>query len=36
VVAPLIEESEKLENVKSATQEREKICDLLPELRGKI
>ncbi len=36
VVAPLIEESDKLENVKSATQEREKIVKLMPEIRGQI
>ena len=36
VVTPLIEESEKLENVKDATSEWEKIYDMFPEMKGKI
>ncbi|MFA6255560.1 MAG: ATP-dependent DNA helicase RecG [Candidatus Absconditabacterales bacterium] len=36
VVTPLIEESEKLEEVKAATTEFEEIKALYPELRGKI
>ncbi len=36
VVTPLIEESEKMENLKAATTEREKICSLFPEYKNKI
>lgn len=36
VVTPLIEESEKMENLKAATTEREKVCDLFPEFESKI
>lgn len=36
VVTPLIEESEKMENVKAATTERERVCDLFPEFKNKI
>lgn len=36
VVTPLIEESEKLEEVKAATVLYEEICSLYPELKGKI
>jgi len=36
IVTPLIEESEKMENLKAATTERQKVCDLFPELQGEI
>ncbi|HMT27276.1 MAG TPA: helicase-related protein, partial [Candidatus Absconditabacterales bacterium] len=36
IVTPLIEESEKMENIKSVLKEFEEICDLYPELHGQI
>jgi len=36
IITPLIEESEKLENVKSALKEFEEVNELYPELKGKI
>lgn len=36
IVSPLIEESEKLEDVNSAFQEYEKVIEMFPELKGKI
>ena len=36
IVSPLIEESEKLENVNSAFQEYEKIVEMFPELKNQI